>query len=940
MFKFKYLLCCISALACLLIAFGCGKDREETKPQGETAAQYTLTYIAGDNGAIEGASRQTVSHGRDGSRVTAVPAAHYHFTGWSDGINSADRIDTDVRADLTVTGHFAIDQHTLKYSAEKNGSIEGAGTQSVDHGGSGSEVTAVPAEGYHFLSWSDGESMATRTDPNVTADLTVTASFAVNAYKLTYIAGEHGTIEGAGSQTVSHGSDGSRVTAVPAEHYHFTGWSDGVTTESRIDSKVTADLKVTPNFALDQYTLNYTAAENGSIKGSSRQSAPHSGSGSEVSAVPDNGYHFVSWSDGVNTANRIDKDVTGDLAVSASFALNRYTLTYTAGENGILEGDSIQTVQHDSDGSPVTAVADEGYQFVQWSDGVTTPQRIDSKASKDLQVKAKFTVETYSVGGNVSGLYEGTRLVLQNNGRNDLEILTNGEFTFTTELVNGASYEVKVYKQPVFPDQKCTVTNGSGTIAGKDIFAITVTCVPIKFSIGGTVTGLPENDRIVLQNNGKDDLAINVNGSFTFANQLDDGSTYKVTVLNQPKRPNWDCKIENAAGTLDGMDLADIIIDCYPKAVLKSKVGLGKIVLTWNIEDFNEVHDNIVDFHICRAEEEIPPGGFRHCRNLKGGFFERKASSSPFIQQLAINTPYWFQLQILAESGNRRTYSEIIMAIPYGGLNDSGIIWCATDNTNLFRDGTRSEKRKGCETLKTSHPNQDAIHGRDASAAARKLSKTGTGAAGFDFTKICRNGEAAGEGKCPPNPSPGTDSENWACTRDNVTGLVWEIKGKSGLQDRKNTYTWYNPDESVNGGGDGREKGGSCEGSGCDTLAYVEKVNGLNLCGMNDWRMPTKRELLSIVNNSRFKPAIDVALFPNTSPSHYWTASPYAEDENLAWQVYFLYGEATPGGKNESSHIRLVNGRTVTFGLDNFAVKKSEQTNVEPQNDEQNTGHK
>jgi hypothetical protein len=202
-------------------------------------------------------------------------------------------------------------------------------------------------------------------------------------------------------------------------------------------------------------------------------------------------------------------------------------------------------------------------------------------------------------------------------------------------------------------------------------------------------------------------------------------------------------------------------------------------------------------------------------------------------------------------------------------------------------------------------------------ARARKLPKNGSGFAGFDFTKLCMNGEAAGEGQCPPNPLPGKDFNNWACTRDNVTGLIWEIKMDSGLRSMNNTYTWYTPDETINGGKTGPENGGACEGSACDTQAYLKAINEMALCGAGDWRLPTKKELLSIVDNGRFKPAVDPRFFPNTLSLHYWSSSPYSEDENSAWQVFFLYGEAYPNNKNETNHIRLVRGRTVTFGLDN-----------------------
>ena len=67
---------------------------------------------------------------------------------------------------------------TLTYNAGAGGSISGTTPQTVDYGANGSEVTAVPNTGYRFVRWSDGVMTASRTDTNVTADITVTAMFA------------------------------------------------------------------------------------------------------------------------------------------------------------------------------------------------------------------------------------------------------------------------------------------------------------------------------------------------------------------------------------------------------------------------------------------------------------------------------------------------------------------------------------------------------------------------------------------------------------------------------------------------------------------------------------------------------------------------------------------------------------------------------------------
>jgi Divergent InlB B-repeat domain len=138
---------------------------------------YTLTYTAGANGSISGTSPQTVNSGGSGSAVTAVPDTGYHFVAWSDSSTANPRTDTNVQADLSVTASFAINTYTLTYTAGLNGSISGTSPQTVNYGGSGSAVTAVPDTGFTFTSWSDGVLTATRTDSGVTSDLSVTANF-------------------------------------------------------------------------------------------------------------------------------------------------------------------------------------------------------------------------------------------------------------------------------------------------------------------------------------------------------------------------------------------------------------------------------------------------------------------------------------------------------------------------------------------------------------------------------------------------------------------------------------------------------------------------------------------------------------------------------------------------------------------------------------------
>ena len=323
-----------------------------------TVPSFTLTYTAGANGTISGTSPQTVASGGSGTPVTAVPNTGYHFVQWSDGSTANPRTDTNVTGNISVTASFAINTYTLTYTAGANGTITGTSPQSVNHGANGTPVTATPNTGYHFVQWSDGSTANPRTDTNVTGNISVTASFTINTYTLTYTAGANGTITGTSPQTVNHGANGTPVTATPNTGYHFVQWSDGSTANPRTDTNVTANISVTASFAINTYTLTYTAGANGTITGTSPQIVNHGANGTPVTASPNTGYHFVQWSDGSTSNPRTDTNVTANITVSASFAINTYTVTATAGANGTIAPAS-QVVNHNGTASftvtPATA---------------------------------------------------------------------------------------------------------------------------------------------------------------------------------------------------------------------------------------------------------------------------------------------------------------------------------------------------------------------------------------------------------------------------------------------------------------------------------------------------------------------------------------------------------------------------------------------------------
>ncbi len=215
---------------------------------------YNITYLAGSGGTVSPSGKQSVKP-KGSISSTATPNSGYEFVKWSDEKTTASRTDSNVQADATYTATFRalqVEAFTLTYTAGTGGSISGTTPQTVNKGASGTQVTAVPSAGYVFDKWSDGKTTASRTDSNVQANATYTASFkkaAVDTFTLTYIAGEGGSINGSSSQTVTKGGNGSPVTAVANDGYVFDGWSDDPAKgATRTDKNVQASATYTASF--------------------------------------------------------------------------------------------------------------------------------------------------------------------------------------------------------------------------------------------------------------------------------------------------------------------------------------------------------------------------------------------------------------------------------------------------------------------------------------------------------------------------------------------------------------------------------------------------------------------------------------------------------------------------------------------------------------------
>ena len=161
---------------------------------------------------------------------------------------------------------------------------------------------------------------------------------------------------------------------------------------------------------------------------------------------------------------------------------------------------------------------------------------------------------------------------------------------------------------------------------------------------------------------------------------------------------------------------------------------------------------------------------------------------------------------------------------------------------------------------------------------------------------------------------------SWVMVKDNVTGLIWEMKTNldgvmnyKDSHDADNTYTWYDSSPAPNSGYTGTP------GNGTDTEDFIKALNDANYGGYSDWRMPSFKELVNIVDYGVSSPGltVDTEYFTNIPAcssmlcsTRYWSSTTSAYNTNQAWNVPFTFGPGAEGcsDKNYEYYVRAVRG--------------------------------
>lgn len=336
----------------------------------------------------------------------------------------------------TSSGDGGASGYTVSFSAE-NGTVNHTSLK-VPAGASwtadtdvlkfsdGQTVTAHPNEGYKFSQWS--ESTGT-----VSKNTSLKATFVkkdVELCKVSFvITGGQGTVPAkvtvpkdttfSSSKNTLTFSDGTKVKAEPSDGFSFDSWSPS-------SGKVSTDMNISVKFSgkTVEYTVKFTAGSGGTVSASSikvasgttwTQKTTGSGvlsfsDGQSVSANPNTGYKFASWSQSSGT-------VTGDVTLNATFEQAKpddCTVKFNVASGKgtvpsqitVSKGTTFSSSQNKmsfSDGKSATAEPSSGYAFGSWDPSSGT-------VTSDVTINVNFTSQTttYTVtimagtGGTVS----------------------------------------------------------------------------------------------------------------------------------------------------------------------------------------------------------------------------------------------------------------------------------------------------------------------------------------------------------------------------------------------------------------------------------------------------------------------------------------------------------------------------------------------------------
>jgi uncharacterized repeat protein (TIGR02543 family) len=386
-------------------------------PAGATTASVNYTQIEYNlditsvNGTVSTNPNKATYHENDTVELTAVPATGYSFSSWSGGATgTTSPVSITIHGNTSVTAAFTQNEYNLTITSV-NGTVTKNPEKTTYHEGDNVQLTAAPAEGYSFSSWSDG-AIGTTNPVSITihGNAAVTANFIPIEYTLIVIS-DHGTATRSPNQSTYHLNDVVTLGMSNVQPgWTFTGW-DPVLTENKVT--ITGNITITAIFTQNEYHLNVTSIH-GPVTKSPDQTTYHNGDVVTISVAPETGWIFTSWSGAyTGTDNPADVTINGDMDIAANYDARPpdcYHLSISHTGNGTnptatpQKSDICTSTGQYLAGASITlsgAVADTGWNIGSWTgtalDASTASSNSLTMPADDHIAKVNYTQIEYNL---------------------------------------------------------------------------------------------------------------------------------------------------------------------------------------------------------------------------------------------------------------------------------------------------------------------------------------------------------------------------------------------------------------------------------------------------------------------------------------------------------------------------------------------------------------
>lgn len=268
---------------------------------------YTIDFDT--NGGLPTLSSIDYTIESDSFTLQEITKAGYTFDGWYNGETKVTEITTGTYGKMTLVAKWTADLYTISYDlADGVNNPENPTSYTIE---SGLITLKEPTRvGYTFVGWYNGEQLVTTIDSNTLENISLTAKWTVNSYKLTF--------DVDGNLTEKNFKYGESVTAIenPTKVGHtFAGWSKEIP-----ETMPANDITVEAKWAINSYDITYDLA--GGVNNSENPTTYTIESGLITLKNPTReGYTFLGWYNGEQLVTIIDSNTLENITLTAKWKI-------------------------------------------------------------------------------------------------------------------------------------------------------------------------------------------------------------------------------------------------------------------------------------------------------------------------------------------------------------------------------------------------------------------------------------------------------------------------------------------------------------------------------------------------------------------------------------------------------------------------------------------